>query len=162
MVVWGGAGIDRRLLRVTPGDRPPRAAAGGADLAGPVVEQPGLPAGEYGFCEHYCEDPGCDCRLALLIVHRNDSPQEWAAIGYGWEPPTYYKNWGPCTLREARRMSLPLLDQAHEQSPYAPLLLRAFAEIILDDEYKKRLARHYQIFKEGIRMLLEFESRAMR
>jgi hypothetical protein len=98
----------------------------------------------------------------LILVHRHDSPQEWAAIGYGWESPEYYARWGRCHIRDARRMSRPLLDRGHEQSPYAPLLLRAFTEIILKDEYKRQLARHYRIFKEGIRMLLEVESRALR
>jgi hypothetical protein len=127
-----------------------------------VEEQPGLPAGEYGFCEHYCEEPDCDCRVVLILVHRHDSAQEWAAIGYGWEPPAFYAQWGRCSIRDARRMSRPLLDRGHEQSPYAPLLLRAFSEIILDDEYKRRLARHYRIFKDGIRILQEVESRALR
>jgi len=127
-----------------------------------VQEEQGLPAGEYGFCEHYCEDLDCDCRLVLILVHRLDSPQEWAAIGYGWESPVFYMRWGRCSLRVARRLCLPLLDRGHVQSPYAPLLLRAFCETILNDEYKRRLARHYQLFKEGIRTLLDVESRALR
>lgn len=126
-----------------------------------VGKQAGIPAGEYGFCESYCEDLDCDCRLVLMLVHQPDSHQEWAAISYGWEPPIFYKNWARCSLREARRMCFPVLDRSHAQSPYAPILLRAFYELTLDPEFKRRLARHYRIFKEGIRTLLDLEARAL-
>jgi len=43
----------------------------------------GLPAGEYGFLEMYCNEPGCDCRRVLFYVIARDRPGVQAVIGWG-------------------------------------------------------------------------------
>ena len=37
-----------------------------------------LPAGEWGFFELYCEEPGCDCRRVTICVMRPDTG--WGTI----------------------------------------------------------------------------------
>ena len=48
--------------------------------------QGGVPAGPYAFIEHYCADPGCDCRRVLLLVATEKEPDTiLATINYGWD-----------------------------------------------------------------------------
>ena len=54
----------------------------------------GLPAGEYGFLELYCNEPTCDCRRVLFQVCRADRPNKvLATINYGWESEDFYAQW---------------------------------------------------------------------
>src|SRR5712691_7758423 len=38
-----------------------------------VAGQGGLPDGDYGFFELYCNEPGCDCRRVIVTVLREDT-----------------------------------------------------------------------------------------
>lgn len=40
------------------------------------ISQRGLPTGNYGFLESYCNDPACDCRRALIQVTEERQPTE--------------------------------------------------------------------------------------
>ena len=55
---------------------------------------PGLPDGEYGFIEFYCDDPGCDCRRVVInVMCSTTGPRIWASINYGWESLYFYERW---------------------------------------------------------------------
>ena len=45
----------------------------------------GLPAGEYGFLELYCNERKCDCRRVFFYVVTPSRTQPLAVIAYGWE-----------------------------------------------------------------------------
>ena len=52
-----------------------------------------LPAGNYGFLEMFCDEPGCDCRRVFFCVVSEKSSRIEAYITYGWEAPSYYRKW---------------------------------------------------------------------
>ena len=60
-----------------------------------VLEHSGsdLPAGEYGFIEMFCDEPGCDCRRVFLSVFSMVHEKFVAVIHYGWESPEFYAAW---------------------------------------------------------------------
>jgi len=43
-----------------------------------------LPAGNYGFIELYCDEPGCDCRRVFLNVVSERRRKIEAVIAWGW------------------------------------------------------------------------------
>ncbi|MHB8524126.1 MAG: hypothetical protein ACYDH9_25680 [Limisphaerales bacterium] len=108
-----------------------------------------LPAGEYGFIEHYCAEPTCDCRRVLFHVRRADQPETiLATINYGWESEAFYARWLFGDHASARELREAALDPLNPQSPLAPAFLDLFRSVLLRDQaYVARLERHYQMFK---------------
>ena len=51
-----------------------------------VFGQPvtGLPAGDYGFLEMFCDEPRCDCRRVFFYVVSPRRRDPVAVIAYGW------------------------------------------------------------------------------
>ena len=113
----------------------------------------GLPAGEYGFLELYCNEPTCDCRRVLVQVRRADLPdQVLATINYGWESQDFYARWLHGDREGAREIASASLDPLNAQSKASPVLLELFRHIILEDRaYIDRLRRHYRMFKRAQR-----------
>jgi len=116
-----------------------------------VFDLPGLPPGEYGFVEAYCDEPGCDCRRVFFNVVDWRTGQIKAVIAYGWESKEFYAKWfgdnAPAILRELQG---PVLNSASPQSPLAPALLKHTAYILQDQHYVERLKRHYKMYKTAI------------
>ena len=112
-----------------------------------IRDWPGLPDGEYGFLESYCDEKGCDCRRVIINVIPANAPNKiLATINYGWEEQAFYVRW----MRDpelARECKGPVLDPLNPQSQYAPALLRLFETVLQDEAYVRRLARHYALFK---------------
>jgi hypothetical protein len=117
-----------------------------------VAPSSGLPAGEYAFVEFYCEDLDCDCRRVFIQViarHRQDTVL--ASINYGWEKESFYRKrmaWDPDAGRKVVRGEL---DPLNEQSKHAEELLDLFRSRALDEPYRLRLRRHFQMFREELR-----------
>ncbi|HEX9045458.1 MAG TPA: hypothetical protein VF988_00410 [Verrucomicrobiae bacterium] len=113
----------------------------------------GLPAGEYGFLEFYCNEPTCDCRRVLFQVCRADRPDTvLATINYGWESERFYSQWLHGDLEGARELVAASLDPVNPQSDLSPLLLELFRVLLMPDKtYVDRLRRHYQMFKAAQR-----------
>jgi len=111
----------------------------------------GLPAGEYGFLELYCNEPTCDCRRVLFQVCRADRPNKvLATINYGWENEDYYAQWLHGDRESARELASADLDPLNAQSKLSPALLELFRQILLEDRaYIDRLRRHYRMFKRA-------------
>lgn len=112
----------------------------------------GLPDGEYGFIEFYCDDPGCDCRRVVInVVCSTTGPKIWASINYGWESLDFYERWmGDKEL--ARDSQGASLDPFNQQSPYSRALLEIFNQMCLSDTaYVERLKRHYDLFKTSLK-----------
>jgi len=110
----------------------------------------GLPDGDYGFCEHYCEGIDCDCRRVILTVHSPQFPgQILATINYGWETREFYEEWGGPGGSE---FTGPILEPFGRQSQYADVLLECFKRFLPGDiAYVERLKRHYALFKKALR-----------
>ena len=113
----------------------------------------GLPAGEYGFLELYCDEPACDCRRVLVQVRPADRPDNiLATINYGWESEGFYARWLHGDRESARELASASLDPLNPQSRFSLVLLELFRGIILRDQaYIARLRRHYRMFKRAQR-----------
>ncbi len=112
----------------------------------------GLPAGEYGFLEMYCDERGCDCRRVMLSVFSTARHRTEAVINYGWESLEFYAAWmkddDPELLAELQG---PALNLGSPQSELAPAILALVRRVLLRDEgYVARLKRHYALFREKI------------
>lgn len=115
-----------------------------------LTPEVGLPLGNYGFIEHYCADPNCDCRRVILQVWAENSPGEiLATIGYGWESEEFYKEWMHGDEETAKEMRGPELESMQPQSALAPKLLAVFKNTAMkDDNYLLRLQAHYALAKK--------------
>jgi hypothetical protein len=113
----------------------------------------GLPAGEYGFLELYCNERTCDCQRVLFQVCRADRPNKvLATINYGWESEDFYAQWLHGDRESARELAEACLDPLNPQSKLSPALLEVFRQILLQDRaYIDRLRRHYKMFKAAQR-----------
>jgi hypothetical protein len=112
----------------------------------------GLPPGEYGFLEMYCDERGCDCRRGLLSVIARDQVGIQAVIGWGWEDVDFYARWMKFGNKaDAARMKGPALNPLSPATELAPALLEVVRTILLQDPaYVERIKRHYQMFRAKI------------
>ena len=117
----------------------------------------GVPKGEYGLVELYCDDLNCDCRRVLIEVLSREKQESIATIAYGWEDEKFYAKWYGITKDDKDYNSLvselkgPILNGMSKQSKYAPGLLQIIKELTLKDtEYVNRLKKHYKLFKESV------------
>ena len=92
----------------------------------------GLPAGEYGFLEMYCDERKCDCRRVFLYVVSPSNKKPLAVIAYGWESREFYAKWmgddSPEVIKELRG---PTLNMTSPQSNLAPAILDLVKEVLL-------------------------------
>jgi hypothetical protein len=112
---------------------------------------PGLPDGEYGFIDLYCDKLGCDCRRVIIdVVCSTTRGKIWATINYGWESLEFYEKWmGDKELAAHCRGAT--LDMLNPQTEYSHVLLRLFENVLKDKAYVERLKRHYEMFKSAVR-----------
>lgn len=111
-----------------------------------------LPAGDYGFLEMFCDEPGCDCRCVLFSVVSDSTKDVEAVITYGWEDRQFYADWlkddDPDAIKELQG---PALNTSSPQSRLAPALLGVAHEVLFQDEdYIDRIKRHYRMFRDKI------------
>ncbi len=122
---------------------------GGPCESGP---QPGLPTGEYAYVEFYCPDLNCDCRRVFIQVFARDrQDQVLASINYGWEKEAFYRKKMPYDSKAPREIVSGSLDPLNAQSEHCAALLELFQKFVLDEPYRLRLKRHYELFREEIR-----------
>jgi len=118
-----------------------------------LLVRPGndLPAGEYGYIEFYCDEPGCDCRRVTICVLRPETgwSKFWATISYGWEGPDFYTEWSSAGS-DPVEMQGPCLDPTNPQTQYAPVLLDLFRIVLQSPDYVERLKRHYRMFRDAV------------
>ena len=112
----------------------------------------GVPPGEYGFVEMFCDERGCDCRRVFFAAVSAPHGDLQAVIAYGWESPAFYAKWmgdnDPQIIEELRG---PCLNLASHQSAAAPAFLNMVRDVLLRDAaYMERVKRHYQMFREKI------------
>jgi hypothetical protein len=112
----------------------------------------GIPAGEYGFLEMYCDERGCDCRRVFFYVISPTKEEPLAVVAYGWENPQFYARWmkddSPKVIEELRG---PILNMGSPQSSLAPAVLELVRDVLLQDElYVERLKIHYRMFRDKV------------
>lgn len=117
----------------------------------PGAEQ-GLPPGNYAFVELFCDEPGCDCRRAFLMVVASFAKEPQAVIAWGWETPSFYRKWYPRgSARDIRDLQGPILNDLSPATPMSQPLLDLFRTVILKDPaFVARVQRHYRLFREKI------------
>lgn len=115
------------------------------------IKEPGLslPPGEYGFFEWYCDDPGCDCRRAVLHVISPQHPGRiLATLNCGWESEAFYTEWMHGDTEAGQEITSACLDPINPQSELADALLDGFGDYVRRDAYyPQQLQRHYERFK---------------
>jgi hypothetical protein len=110
----------------------------------------GIPDGEYGFLEFYCDEVDCDCRRVLIdVVSSTGGSKIWATINYGWASPEFYASWSKIK-GDAAELAGASLDPLNPQTEYSPGLLRLFEFVLNDAAYVERLKRHYALFKGAL------------
>jgi hypothetical protein len=111
----------------------------------------GPPPDEYAYLEFYCEDLNCDCRRVFLeVVPKSQPGKVFASISYGWENEAFYRKRMPWNPNAAKRTVRGELDAINEQSEFAAGFLELFRKVVLDEEYRLRLQRHHQLFREAL------------
>lgn len=112
----------------------------------------GLPPGDYGFLEFFCDETGCDCRRVFFCVMSERRRDVEAVIAYGWESPEFYRRWmGSNDPRDIAGLKGPILNLCSPQSAIASAILDMFQETLLPDRaYMDRVQRHYGMFRARI------------
>lgn len=106
-----------------------------------------IPPGTYGLIDSYCIDDACDCRKAMIAIVEDSSQRVVATIGYGWESAAFYTAWMLGDNERGARMSGSYLELA-QQSSHSNAWLAMWKDMIASDgEYRKRICRHYRLFK---------------
>lgn len=111
----------------------------------------GLPPGEYGFLELFCDEAGCDCRRVFLSVISRRRGLE-CVIAYGWENRDFYVKWmGDDDPLITESLRGPALNMTSPQTDLAPAILDLFKDVLLRDRrYIERVKEHYRIFRQSI------------
>lgn len=112
----------------------------------------GLPPGEYGFIEYYCDEKNCDCRRVHFMVVADWSKKPLAMIAYGWESPSYYAKWlHSGDKKVAAKMSGVELEIMFDQSEYADAAKNLCEnDLLADPNYLERIKRHYRMMRDYV------------
>jgi hypothetical protein len=109
----------------------------------------GLPPGNYGLLEMFCDERGCDCRRVFFYVVSQRTNDVVAVVGYGWESPDFYIKWlrddDPEMIRDLMGPSLNLMSP---QSKLAPAILEMVRDALRDEAYVERIKGHYKMFRQ--------------
>jgi len=111
-----------------------------------------LPAGEYGFLELYCNEPGCDCRRVIFCVIARDGMSVQAFIGWGWEDIEFYRRWfRGGSQAEVIAVKGPALNVGSPRTPSGPALVELVRNVLLTDPaYVERIKRHYAMVRAQV------------
>ncbi len=116
----------------------------------------GVPPGEYGLLEAFCNEKDCECRRVMWMVSSVREKRTVAVVAWGWGSASFYKNWfgqgDPAIVQEiVQEMRGPILNMPSSQSSYAPAILDMFTKFILTDKtYIARVKRHYTQFRNKV------------
>jgi len=112
----------------------------------------GLPAGDYGFLEMFCDEHGCDCRRAFFYVVSSLRKDVEAVISWGWEDRSFYAKWmGDNDPDVLATLKGPALNPGSPQTDLAPAVLSLVATVLLrDSEFVQRVKKHYRMFRDHV------------
>ncbi len=132
---------------------PELAARETRSLTVPAGSPFGLPAGEYGFLELYCDEPGCDCRRVLFYVIAKDRMGIQAVIGWGSGGRRFLPTVAPPRepLRGDGSRRAPLSTRAAPIPASAPPWWNwCETQFLTDPAYVERIKSHYAMVREKI------------
>lgn len=127
-----------------------------------ILNQGGrLPKGRYLLLELFCTDPECDCRRVFLNVVHVETDRLVAVVAYGWEDRQYYREWFGMGMPEMdieemdmpemiESLKGPALNPGSPRAEFAPAVVDQVESVLENDDYVKRIERHYEMFKESI------------
>jgi hypothetical protein len=123
----------------------------------------GVPSGNYGLIEMYCDEEGCDCRRVIITVISSVTEDSVAVITFGWGSKNFYTKWmyrgGIEKYSELGKIERLAIDNMHgirlsetsKQSKIAPEIMRLVTDSVLrDTTYIDRLKQHYNMFRTKI------------
>ena len=111
----------------------------------------GLPNGEYGLVEFYCDEPDCDCRRVIFrVVSAPPDMRTYTTINYGWESLAFYTGWMHGDAETAADMQGASLEPFGLQSQYSAAFLELVKWVLQDEAYVLRLQEHYRTFKAAV------------
>jgi hypothetical protein len=112
----------------------------------------GVPPGQYGLLEMFCDERGCDCRRVLFSVFSTASKRIDAVVAWGWEDAGFYARWMILGSHEdAIYLKGPVLNLGSPAADYAPAILALVREILGSDQrYVERIKSHYAMFRSKI------------
>lgn len=112
----------------------------------------GLPAGDYGLVEMFCNEAGCDCRRVMFYVVSSTASGVQAVVAYGWESWQFYARWfGDKDPTIIGGLKGPVLNPGSPRSRLAPAILELIKEVVLPDEaYIERIKRHYAMVRQRV------------
>jgi hypothetical protein len=115
-----------------------------------LKQSPHLPDGDYTFVDTYCTDASCDCRRTLIQVLYNGV--HVSTIGFGWESPSFYRNWMGVTTDEEYMPQLhgATIDMASPNKVSAQSMI-GFFDALLDDKWINTFKRNYAAVKKKIK-----------
>ena len=118
----------------------------------PPGSRVGLPIGDYGFLEMYCDERGCDCRRVFFYVVSSFRRKVEAVVAWGWEDLDFYAKWmKDDDLAIVATLKGPILNPGSPSTNLAPAILELVRNVLLrDPEYVARIKRHYRMFKDKI------------
>lgn len=118
----------------------------------PPGSDTGIPEGEYGLLEMFCDNPDCNCRHVLIAVQSRRDKRAQAVVSWEWGNVGFHREWMGDGARElAEQVKGPVLDTGSYAAPFAPAILNIVCEILArDTEYVRRIKRHYLEFKIAI------------
>lgn len=110
-----------------------------------------LPPGRYPFIEFYCDEPGCDCRRAIIHAMCENKRTLEAEISFGWESRAFYAEWmGDDDPDVVEMLKGPAFNLGGARGEYADALLQHVKEAVQDPAYVERLKRHYAMYRAAI------------
>jgi len=113
----------------------------------------GVPPGEYGFLEMFCNEPGCDCRRVFFMVMTPAIKGPAAIVAWGWEDRDFYRRWmkGPADDSDLDELTGPVLNFGSPETYLSEAILDLTRKVLLrDTAFVERVKRHYAMFREKI------------
>ncbi len=113
-----------------------------------ITSSPQLPDGEYCFLDMYCTDPSCDCRKTMIRVLHNG--EAVSIINYGWESPSYYKQWfGADQDEDVPPMHGASIDITSPDK-VSPRGMLGLFKALLDERWIEAFRKHYKAVKNRL------------
>jgi hypothetical protein len=101
--------------------------------------------GVYDVIDFYCSDVDCDCQKVTVMIFDSNQNRR-ATIAYGWEAPSFYREWGTDPVTSFW-LAHGFLDPHEAQSEQAPQFLEVFLEKMKNPHFKQRFRNRYNLFK---------------
>lgn len=101
---------------------------------------PDAPPRPVALVEHYCDEPGCDCRRSILRAHDLQDRSVLATIAHGFDEPG----------DDAHHPEQTYIEPLAPDGPHAALILGVIRHLLENHDYQRHLESHYAAFKDVV------------